>query len=81
MEYLRNRNENNFINKKKEEEEKKDKTKKLIQKMSVRAVYIVRFYNDINKVNVWAVRRDKKATKVAMHCREAAVIGGSSTFL
>ena len=32
MEYLRNRNENNFINKKKEEEEKKDETKKLIQK-------------------------------------------------
>ena len=34
MEYLRNRNEINFINKKKkkEEEEEKDKTKKLIQK-------------------------------------------------
>ena len=31
MEYLRNRNENNFTNKKKKEE-KKDKTKKLIQK-------------------------------------------------
>ena len=34
MEYLRNRNEINFINKKKKkkEEEEKDKTKKLIQK-------------------------------------------------
>ena len=32
MEYLRNRNEINFINKKKKKEEEKDKTKKLIQK-------------------------------------------------
>lgn len=32
MEYLRNRNEINFINKKKKEEAEKDKTKKLIQK-------------------------------------------------
>ena len=67
--------------KKKRRRRRKGQNKKVNPKKWVRAVYIVRFYNDINKVNVWAVRRDKKATKVVMHCREAAVTRGSSTFL
>ena len=67
--------------KKRRRRRRKGQNKKVNPKKWVRAVYIVRFYSDINKVNVWAVRRDKKATKVVMHCREAAVIRGSSTFL